>query len=213
MSTLDVKGLEYNAMEGQRFAVVFSGRIVDGADPQRVRENLARLFKVDAAKVDLMFSGKPVLIKKDIDEAKARSYQAALWKAGAVVELVAAPAKTASDSDKAASNQAGTAEPMPTPAQAGPPVAPPPPVAPNLTIAEVGTTLVEQNVVAPVDFDTTQFDLAEVGSTLVEYETVPTPDFDTTGLELAPPGAQLVEPIQVPRAEFDTSGLSLVDNP
>lgn len=193
-------------MAEQRFAVVFSGRIVEGADPQQVRGDLAGLFKVDAAKVDLMFSGKPVLIKKDIDEAKARSYQAALWKVGAVVELVATPASPSEEP-----NSGPPLVPAAKPATA--PVPATPPVAPDLTIAEVGATLVEPQVVAPVDFDTTQFDLAEVGSTLVEYTIVPTPDFDTTGMELAPPGAQLMEPKLVARAEFDTSNLSLVDNP
>ena len=193
-------------MEGQRFAVVFSGRIVEGADPQQVRENLAGLFKVDAAKVALMFSGKPVLIKKGIDEAKARSYQAALWKAGAVVELIAASDTPVADADKSNNDLPEAVTPVTSPAPAAPPAAP------DLTIAEVGATLVEPRAVTPVDFDTTQFDLAEVGSTLVEYKTVPTPDFDTSGMELAPPGAQLVEPTEIPRAEFDTSKLSLVDN-
>jgi hypothetical protein len=171
-------------MTEKRFAVVFSGQIVDGADAAQVRKNLANLFNVEVKKVEAMFSGKPVLIKNNLDEAKARGYQTALAKAA----------------------------PPTTPAAKKESAPPAPPQAPDLTIAEVGATLVEYKEVPPTDFDTTQFDLAEVGATLVEYGAVPPAVFDTSGMELAPPGEQLVEHKTVPPAEYDTSGLSLVEN-
>ena len=196
-------------MADQRYAVVFSGRIVDGADGAQVRENLARLFKVDTAKVETMFSGKQILIKKDLDQIKARGYQAALAKAGAVVEIVpgegAAPkAETTTPPAPAAATPSATTEEPAEP--------PPPPQAPDLTIAEPGVILVEHEPVPPADFDTTQFDLAEVGVTLVEPVSVPPADFDTSGMELAPPGVDLTEPRKVPPADFDTSSLSLEDD-
>lgn len=195
-------------MAEKRFAVVFSGQIVDGTDGAQVRKNLANLFNVEASKIEAMFSGKPVLIKKDLDEAKAHGYQAALAKAGAVVQLAAT---------KPPETDSGT---QPTTKPAPPPVAavqkesepPKPPQAPDLTIAEVGVTIVEPTPVAPADFDTTQFDLAEVGATLVEYDPVPPANFDTSGMELAPPGEQLVEYKKMEPAEFDTGGLSLIEN-
>ena len=196
-------------MAEKRFAVVFSGQIVDGADGAQVRKNLANLFNVEAAKIEAMFSGKPVLIKKDLDEAKARGYQAALAKAGAVVELAATKSPGESDGD---SRGAPNAAPPQAAAQQEESAPPQPPQAPDLTIAEVGVMLVEHTPVPPADFDTTQFDLAEVGVTLVEYEPVPPANFDTSGMELAPPGEQLVEHKKVPPAEFDTSALSLSEN-
>ena len=196
-------------MTEKRFAVVFSGQIVDGADAAQVRKNLANLFNVEVKKVEAMFSGKPVLIKNNLDEAKARGYQTALAKAGAVVELAATKSPSGSTSESAARPKAA---PPTTPAAKKESAPPAPPQAPDLTIAEVCATLVEYKEVPPTDFDTTQFDLAEVGATLVEYGAVPPAVFDTSGMELAPPGEQLVEHKTVPPAEYDTSGLSLVEN-
>ena len=116
MSKLKRTSTEFSRMAEKRFAIVFSGRIVDGADEAQVRKNLANLFNVEAKKIDAMFSGKPVLIKKDLDETKARGYQAALAKAGAVVELAAT--KTPNQATNAPSGAAKShpdAKPEPTP--------------------------------------------------------------------------------------------------
>lgn len=191
-------------MADQRFAVVFSGRLVDGAERTKVRDNLAALFNVEPSKVERMFTGKPVLVKKGLEQANAENYVAALAKAGALADIVAdAPPATEPPAPAAA-------VPSSTPAVASEP--PPPPVAPDLTIAEVGVTIVEYQPMPHVDFDTTEFDLAEVGVTLVEPEPVPPANFDTSGMELDPPGVLLAEPKPVVPANFDTGTLSLVDD-
>ncbi len=192
-------------MADQHFAVVFSGRLTDGAEPTQVRNNLANLFNVEPAKVERMFTGKPVLVKKDLDEAKAKSYVAALAKAGAIAEIVTNEPQAITPSATAPATSSSTTPATPT-------EPPPPPVAPDLTIAEVGVTLVEYQPMPNVDFDTTQFDLAEVGATLAESEPVPPANFDTSGMELDPPGVLLTEPKPVEPAVFDTDALSLVEN-
>ena len=53
-------------MDEEQFAVVFKGDLVPSADPAQVRANLAKLFKADAQRVEAMFAGKPVVIKKGI---------------------------------------------------------------------------------------------------------------------------------------------------
>ena len=70
-------------MSDARFHVVFAGQLVKGADPATVKANLGRLFKMDAAKVDKLFSGQPVVLKKDADQATAMKFRAALKQAGA----------------------------------------------------------------------------------------------------------------------------------
>lgn len=200
-------------MADQRFTVVFSGRLVDGADGAQVRENLAKVFKADAARIDGMFSGKRVVIKSNLPEAKARNYQAVLAKAGAVVELVASGAQAAEPAPAATTPSSATPTAAPKQSSATTARSPqPPPQAPDLTIAEPGVILVEYQPPPPAEFDTTQFDLAEVGVTLIEPAPVVPADFDTSTLALAPPGAQLSEPEPVPPADFDTSGLSLADD-
>lgn len=202
-------------MADKRYSVIFTGRIVDGAEPAAVKANLAKLFRVDAERVESMFAGKPLVIKKNLDAEKARSYRDALAKAGAAVSVV-------EEGDPDAARTAVQPAPAPTPAPTRAPAAaagpgtdsapPQPPQAPDLTIAEVGVTLVEHEPVTPPDFDTTQFDLAEVGVTLVEPKVVPPPDFDTSGMSLDPPGTQLTDARPAPPAQFDTSGLSLAEN-
>ena len=39
-------------MTQARYSVIFAGQIVDGADPATVKANLAKLFKVDADRVE-----------------------------------------------------------------------------------------------------------------------------------------------------------------
>ncbi|MDF1629013.1 MAG: hypothetical protein P1U78_04365 [Alcanivoracaceae bacterium] len=68
--------------------IIFRGQIQAGQDSATVRENLGKLFRIeDADRLDGLFSGNPVTIKKSLDEAAARKYLAALEKAGARVEV------------------------------------------------------------------------------------------------------------------------------
>ena len=74
-------------MSEARFNVVFAGEMVAGADPARVRENLAAAFKMDVSKVEALFSGKRVVVKKDADQATAMKFRAVMKQAGALCDL------------------------------------------------------------------------------------------------------------------------------
>lgn len=74
-------------MSEARFNVVFAGEMVAGADPAKVRENLAAAFKMDISKVEALFSGKRVVVKKDADQATAMKFRAVMKQAGAVCDL------------------------------------------------------------------------------------------------------------------------------
>ncbi|MFQ5487472.1 MAG: hypothetical protein ACE5ET_03375 [Gammaproteobacteria bacterium] len=74
-------------MDDRRFDIVFTGQIVEGADPAQVQERLAILFKMERAAIQGLFSGRRYTIKKDLDPATAGKFKAALAKAGAVCEL------------------------------------------------------------------------------------------------------------------------------
>jgi len=76
-------------MSDTRYNLVFSGQVVGGADPATVKQNLAKLFKIDAARVEALFSGKPAVLKKDADQAAAMKFRAALRQAGAQCQMVA----------------------------------------------------------------------------------------------------------------------------
>jgi hypothetical protein len=70
------------------YRIVFHGKVRDGREVASVREQLGKLFRIeDSERLDKLFSGNPVTIKKSLDEAGARKYMAALEKAGAEVEV------------------------------------------------------------------------------------------------------------------------------
>ena len=109
-------------MSEARFNVVFAGEMVAGADPARVRENLAAAFKMDVSKVEALFSGKRVVVKKDADQATAMKFRAVMKQAGALCDLERI-------GEEAPAAAAEPSAPAPAPAQAAPAPAPAVPAA------------------------------------------------------------------------------------
>ena len=72
-------------MNPPRYKIVFDGQLMPEASLEIVKENLARLFKSDPARIDSLFSGAPVALKRDLGESEAQQYLSALQKAGANV--------------------------------------------------------------------------------------------------------------------------------
>lgn len=79
------------------YNLIFQGEIIAGADLDDVKNNVAKLFKADAAKTALLFSGKPIVIKKNLDKETTKKYLSVLKKSGAVVKAVKAESKTSAD--------------------------------------------------------------------------------------------------------------------
>jgi hypothetical protein len=79
-------------MSESQFDIIFRGDIVFGHQLADVKTRLQQLFKADAAKIDALFTGRPVPLKRGLDEASAQKYKEVLIKAGAQVELVAVTA-------------------------------------------------------------------------------------------------------------------------
>lgn len=77
-------------MSEQRYDLIFRGDIVLGQDLAQVKARLQQLFKADAARIDALFSGRPVTLKRDLDEESAKKYQQVLARAGAEVTLASA---------------------------------------------------------------------------------------------------------------------------
>ena len=67
------------------FKVVFSGELMPGFTLDNVKSYLATLFKTDLSKIDSLFTGKPVVLKRELKEAEADKYVAVLRNAGALV--------------------------------------------------------------------------------------------------------------------------------
>ncbi|WP_152219870.1 DUF805 domain-containing protein [Pseudomonas sp. SCB32] len=70
-------------MDQARFKIVFDGALMPQTPLETAKENLARLFKSDTSKIDALFSGKPVVLKRDLSDDEADKYLRALHGAGA----------------------------------------------------------------------------------------------------------------------------------
>ena len=71
-----------------RFKLVFRGDIVPGYTMVDVRAKLKEMFKLEDATVNKLFAGRPMTIKKNLDEMTANKWCDILKEAGAIVEPV-----------------------------------------------------------------------------------------------------------------------------
>lgn len=191
-------------MSQNTFEVVFSGKLVEGAAPQKVKANVAALFKVEVAKVERLFSGATVSIKKGVDEVTAKKYQLALYKAGAITRVVNRAAAAAAP--KAAPAKAAAAKPAAAPQK---PAAARKPAATAQSAASVG---LQKSVVKPAPAGVGELAGAGIdapGTVLVEHQDIPRPEIDTSGLQIDLPGAELIEHEEVAEPEFDLSGITM----
>jgi hypothetical protein len=137
------------------YQVVFTGRLLKGADRATVEIELQRLFKATPRQVEWFLRGKSIVVKSCEDAATGRRYFDALTKAGLECEL-------RSDQPHAAAMAPPSTEPAPPPAQlpipevAAPSARPAPPAAVvRAPTAETGQLpLVPMSVVSPAPIST-----------------------------------------------------------
>lgn len=150
------------------FEIVFKGELEPNADPAVVKANLARLFQIDAARVDALFAGRRVL-KTGLDEAAAEKYRAVMARAGARVEVAVLEPTASTAQVHVASIES------PSPSSGALRVAPR-----------------DEYMAAFADVQAPDFGLAEVGSDLQDPKPEPVaPKVDLSGLTLAPVGSDL----------------------
>jgi hypothetical protein len=188
-------------MSDERYQIVVTGELTEGAYLPDVKAKLAALFNTPLEKLDPLFSGKRVVIKKGLDETAAQKYRATVAAAGLHCIAEAMAAET------------------PAPAMS---VAPPgvilveaPKVrAPDIDIraysmAPPGAIMDETPQPAVPDIDTRALSAAPAGEALVESERPAVPDIDTSALSIAPPGSRLADERPVTPLEFDLGDLDL----
>lgn len=179
------------------YKLLFRGAIHADQHAAVVRPRLQAMLKASDAQMDVMFSGKPVTIKKSVDEATAEKYLDAFFKAGAKLELVEAAAPAS--------------EPAAAPAPASTPAPKPAAVSNNAkpAVQEAQAETVSAETVSGA------FQLADVGADLVAASERKAPVESTVAtdhLSLANPGTRLGEEANASDAEttaVDTSHLQL----
>lgn len=180
------------------YEIVFSGQLVPGAQLDRVQANLAKLFQADAQRIALLFSGRRLVLKNNLDQSAAEKYRSTLERAGAQVDVV-----------EMAGQVKAEPEPQPEPEVEEVELAPPPDEptwtrrAPQ-TSTPTGsrrstdkTSKLEPRDVymaAFVDVEAPDFTISELGKDVQDPKAPPVaPRLDLSGLSLAPAGSDMGE--------------------
>lgn len=69
-------------MTEARFQIVFEGEVLPDVSLDTAKDNLARLFKSEREKIEGLFSGATVVLKRDLPDSQADKYLSALHSAG-----------------------------------------------------------------------------------------------------------------------------------
>ncbi|AGI23328.1 hypothetical protein H681_07260 [Pseudomonas sp. ATCC 13867] len=181
-----------------RYEIAFSGRTVPGAQLDSVKANLAKLFQADAQRIELLFSGRRMVIKNNLDAVSAEKYRSVIERAGAIVEVVDMDAPVEEIElapPPAAALASASAQPPAAQAQGRLKVAPRDGYmaafaavdAPDFGLAPVGTDLQDGKPEAQAPrVDLSQFSVAPVGSDMSQAKAAPAaPAPDTSHLKLA----------------------------
>lgn len=75
-------------MSDQRYDLSYRGLLATGAAPDEVRRRLGAIFRLNAAGLDRLFTGKPVIVKRDVDAATAAQFERLFAQAGAELTVV-----------------------------------------------------------------------------------------------------------------------------
>jgi hypothetical protein len=175
------------------YEIVFAGEVIPGAQLQLVKNNLAKLFQADDQRIALLFSGRRLVLKSNLEAAAAEKYRATLERAGAKAQVV---------------EMAVEIEEIE--------MAPPPdePGFVRCPAAKTPAKVVPRDVymAAFVDVDAPDFVIAEVGRDLQDAKPAPRPPvLDLRPYSLAPVGADLGQ-AKAPQAPAppDTSHLNII---
>ena len=209
----------------EQFKLLYRGEIAEGQHVAVVKKKLGALLKLEGARLDALFTGKPVVLKRAAPREQAARFQAAFKKAGAVLRVARAEPEVAQPAapEPPQASQPAQAQPTQTTDAA-------------LSLAPVGSDVLnesEREVVPERDIDTdhiklqgavfaapeeapaeiaidVDFDLAEVGAQLGEGSAAaePVPELDIN-FDLAEVGEELgemprfAEPAAPVDADFD----------
>ena len=174
-------------MADPKYDIYFRGEILPGADAALVKSAIAQIFKADAAKLAILFSGKVNTIKKSVDKATAAKYQQAFKKAGAKAVITLAKQVQSSE----------------------PPAAPVTAQQENVPPSKPDNTPAIQQAIADANWD-----VLPSGSDLLkpdERRDIPDVDIDTSSIKVVSPFAEIeVDNKPIPPAP-DTSHISVAE--
>lgn len=206
-------------MDSSVYDIYFQGEALEGFDINLVKQNVGKLFQANAQTLTTLFSGKTVLLKKDLGKDDALKYQTLLKKAGAKIVIKARrvdmPAATSAQpaaqpqavakpvtpgnippAHDSAPARAPSAPPTASVSNAAPAMASPGETkgsAPSWSLSPAGTELLqpdERHEVAPVQVDISALSVAALSPLPQIQKAVPPPP-DTSSISIAAVGTVL----------------------
>ncbi len=186
------------------YEIAFSGQLLPGAKLEQVEANLTRLFQADAQRIALLFSGRRIVIKQNLDFAAVEKYRQAMERAGAQVEVKPMPV----DVEEIELAPPPAATPSTPPASTAPATA-----RPGETPGALKVTPRDEYMAAFSDVEAPDFGIAPVGIDLQDAHPEPeAPRVDLSQFSLAPVGSDMGEmPRAVDGPKPDISHLKLAD--
>ena len=208
----------------ERYDLVFEAERVRGVELLQAKHNLAKLFNISAEKVDALFCGKSVTLKKGLDFETATKYRVAIKKAGCIAQLrevTVAEQQTqktpvderssgtkvpvsdlrSQDSSETTGQQTDVADDQ------------------GLSLSPVGSDVLmasERRVIESIDIDVSDFSIAETGTDLLaddEKTIVERVNIDVN-LQLSPLGSDVLsddEKSNVAVRDVDVSAYDLAE--
>lgn len=174
------------------YEIVFSGQLVTGAQLDRVQANLAKLFQADAQRIALLFSGRRLVLKNNLDQAAAEKYRATLERAGARADVIEMPGQVQVQ-EQVEVEEVELAPPPDEPTWTR--RSPSPGMAPRSDTSPGRTSKLEPRDVymaAFVDVQAPDYTLSDLGKNVQDPKAAAVaPRLDLSGLSLAPPGADI----------------------
>ncbi|WP_045855732.1 hypothetical protein [Teredinibacter purpureus] len=215
----------------EKYNLVFRGALAKGVALDAAKRNMGQLFKIDAAKVEALFSGKAVVLKRGLAFDAATKYRVAIKKAGALVDVEVQVAAAGKPQGKASFGAFDVQPPsFSAPSGVIPCTEPAVGAIPGTEVpakVEVGLVLApmeghliaaqERPVVETVEVDISALSLKESGGNLLEaseYEQDSALELDLTAFNIAEAGAELLKPEErksVKAVDVDISSLSVAE--
>ena len=207
-------------MASGEFQVVFRGALTGDYAEETVKQRLADQFGMSTQRIDALFTGKPVVVKKNVDRGTAERFQQAFRKAGAECELRGPEGATASNAAQApgageaggeegAGPDSSTAETATNSSASATGEQTETAVRGSGSIAAAGdpnATIVALSI--PTSFEGLEMDTSE--APLTEAEKPQAPRIDTSDLTLTEDESEPLAPPSRPAPpEIDISGLSV----
>jgi hypothetical protein len=222
-------------MTPETYDVYFSGATLKETDLSEVKSKIGAIFKLEGKKLDRLFSGKPIPIKRGVDMDRAVKFRVTFRDAGALVDIVPA-GQPAPDPAARPKPPQRPATPVTAKPQSPPPVEhPAQPNESGLSLADSPLPAAAEAQVDPITTpsyelsapkafnlsdcapptesapipDISALHLEKAGSIIDDSPKPEALEIDTDNLELDAPGTTLVEQEEVSAARIDTTQLTL----